>query len=194
MATKRRFARHAGKKRKALPPWVFALGGLVVGLAVAWGAYTFYPRQAAPAKSPPVAATTPAAKRAPPAKPAETPAATKPRYDFYTILSRNETVLPERSAKKPAPSPAKTDRAQYVLQAGSFGEYDDADRLKARLALSGLEAHIEKIAIDGKGDFYRVRLGPYKSLGDLDNYDKRLADLGVKALRIQVKTASAAGH
>lgn len=195
MATKRRFARHAGKKKKAPPPWVFAIGGLAAGVIIAWGAYAFFLNKGSTTKTAPaVAQAQPATKRTPPPKAEKQAAPAKPRYDFYTILSRNETVLPERSTRKAPPTPTKADAAHYVLQAGSFGDYDDADRLKAKLALSGLEAHIEKIAIDGKGDFFRVRLGPYKNLGDLDNYDKRLAELGVKALRIQIKSPSAAAN
>jgi len=75
----------------------------------------------------------------------------------------------------------------YILQAGSFGNHEDADRLKAKLTLSGLETHIEKVAIEGKGAYYRVRLGPYSSVEALDAASAKLARLGIKALRIKVR-------
>ncbi|HKQ30624.1 MAG TPA: hypothetical protein VJS66_04990, partial [Burkholderiales bacterium] len=64
----------------------------------------------------------------------------KPRskFDFYTILPETEAVLPERGKKEP-PKTAKTEKPEegvtYVLQAASFNNYNDADQLKAKLAL-----------------------------------------------------------
>ncbi len=37
----------------------------------------------------------------------------------------------------------------------------DAEKLKAKLAFSGFEATIQTANIPGKGEWHRVRLGPY---------------------------------
>lgn len=122
---------------------------------------------------------------APSAKKAE-PAQARPKLDFYTVLPEVETVLPDRRAKA-----AKAERTEegvrYILQAGSFASFDDADQLKAKLAFQGLHAQIQKVTIDGKGEFHRVRLGPYDKLEDLDSATQQLSKLGVKAMRLQVK-------
>ncbi|HWR86861.1 MAG TPA: SPOR domain-containing protein, partial [Acidiferrobacterales bacterium] len=102
-----------------------------------------------------------------------------------------ETVLPEpKGGKKTARAEPPEAGVNYILQAGSFGNHEDADRLKAKLTLSGLETYIEKVAIEGKGAYYRVRLGPYASVEALDSASAKLAQLGIKALRIKVKKSA----
>ena len=57
----------------------------------------------------------------------------------------------------------------YVLQVGSFGDYKSADQVKARLALMGAFADIERVVINGQNILHRVRLGPYKSAEEMKN-------------------------
>ncbi|MBW1855751.1 MAG: SPOR domain-containing protein, partial [Deltaproteobacteria bacterium] len=73
------------------------------------------------------------------------------------------------------------------LQAASYSSFNDADKLKAKLALNGLTSRIEKISVDGKGQFYRVRLGPYSSTRTKKDVVKRLGALGIKPLHLKVK-------
>ncbi|MBI3898747.1 MAG: SPOR domain-containing protein [Gammaproteobacteria bacterium] len=117
------------------------------------------------------------------------PAPTKPKLDFYTVLPEVETVLPDRRTK-----PAKVERTEegvgYILQAGSFASYEEADQLKAKLALQGIQAQIQKISIEGKGEFHRVRLGPYARVEDLDAAHQQLAKIGIKAIRLKVKKSA----
>lgn len=113
----------------------------------------------------------------------------KSRFDFYTILPETETVLPERARREA--KIARTERPEegvtYILQVASFTSFDDADQLKAKLALQGLQAQIQKVTIEGKGEYHRVRLGPYEKLEDLDAAGQQLAKLGIKAMRLKVK-------
>ncbi|MBI3545334.1 MAG: SPOR domain-containing protein [Gammaproteobacteria bacterium] len=112
----------------------------------------------------------------------------KPKFDFYTILPETETVLPERHALKNKPPKSKSEEGvSYILQAGSFAGYEEADQLKAKLALAGLVAQIQKITIEGKGEYHRVRLGPYENIDKLDAAAVQLQKLGVKAIRLKVK-------
>ena len=189
MATRRRSAgtRRAGGGK--LPAWAWMLIGLLIGAGIAWAAHLYLTRSAKKPKPAPAPVTQPQipAKKPEP-KPLPPPAA-KPRFDFYTILPEMETVLPDKEPPTTRPKPSVEADARYILQAGSFANFEDADRLKARLALAGLEARIEKISIEGKGEYYRVRLGPYPKLEQLEAQNKKLADLGVRALRIKVKNA-----
>lgn len=135
-----------------------------------------------------------AAKPKPVEKRPETPAAppAKPKLDFYTVLPEMETVLPDRAARAPAARAEKAEEGvRYVLQAGSFASYGDADQLKARLALQGLIAHIQKVTIEGRGDFHRVRLGPYDRVEQLDAVDQQLRALGMKPIRLKLKPEAA---
>lgn len=133
-------------------------------------------------------------------EPAESPArkdtATKParpKFDFYTILPETETVLPEKGAPKirpPPPAAAKPpaeEGVSYVLQAGSFATFQEADQLKARLALAGLTAHIQKVTIEGRGEYHRVRVGPFGKLDELDATSQQLQRMGFKPIRLKVK-------
>jgi cell division protein FtsN len=119
-----------------------------------------------------------------PPEPAKPP---KPTFDFYTILPETETVLPDWSAKGKPPRTKPEKGVSYILQAGSFAGYDEADQLKARLALAGMVAQIQKVTIEGKGTYHRVRLGPYESIDQLDSAARQLQKLGIRAIRLKVK-------
>ena len=73
-----------------------------------------------------------------------------------------------------------------MLQAGSYQNKKDADRLKAELALKGHQSQIQKVTIQGRGDFYRVRLGPYINHNQMVSADDSLAASGIKALRLKI--------
>ncbi len=44
--------------------------------------------------------------------------------------------------------PVAKDKSAYILQMGSFRKFADADRMKARLALIGIEAEIQRVSIN----------------------------------------------
>ncbi len=78
-------------------------------------------------------------------------------------------------------------RDLYVIQAGSFQNPVDADNVKAKLALLGLQASIEPASLPDKGTWYRVRLGPYRSLRDINAVRGQLAQAGVDATLLKVR-------
>lgn len=185
MAVRRR---PTGTTRKRMPGWLWLLFGLALGVSVVLVTQLVLNRAGAGDGIAGLFRSRPAAKPAPPKNPAETPAP-KPKFDFYTVLPETETVLPRRqqSAKAAAPEAG----VSYVLQAGSFASFPDADQLKARLALTGLVAHIQKVTIEGRGEYHRVRLGPYERLQELDAVDQQLRKLGMQPIRLKVKKGSA---
>ncbi len=101
-----------------------------------------------------------------------------------TEATATKKADPEKAtaAKVEAPEPGSF----YVLQAGSFANFKDADGMKAQLALSGLQAHVQKVAIEGQGEYFRVRLGPFVNVKKLAATDQRLADQGIKAVRLKI--------
>ena len=115
----------------------------------------------------------------------------KPKFDFYTILPETETVLPERRARAKPVKAKPEEGISYILQAGSFAGFEEADQMKAKLALTGLVAHIQKITIEDRGDYHRVRLGPYENIDQLDATAQQLQKMGVKPLRLKVKKGEA---
>ena len=90
------------------------------------------------------------------------------------------------SAKADAAKPADPDGTRYLLQAGAFRERDDAEAMKGKLALLGMEARISTIERDGN-TIYRVRTGPYKQLDDANSVRKRMADGGVETSLVPIR-------
>jgi cell division protein FtsN len=138
---------------------------------------------------------------------AEKPAkgAERPRFEFYQILPGDKEVTDKEvkaaAAPKPAPAQASPSGAAkpgsspsspkphsgetYWLQAGAFTEEREADNLKAKIALTGLEAAVRAVNIPDKGTLYRVRLGPYQSLDDANRIKATLTHNGVGAAIIR---------
>ncbi len=120
------------------------------------------------------------------AKPGE-----RPRFEFYQILpggkeSTPREVKPVPNAVPPAPKPGSSPATPkpysgdtYWLQAGAFSDEKEADNLRARIALTGLEATVRAVAVADKGTLYRVRLGPYQSLDVANRIKTTLSQNGV---------------
>jgi cell division protein FtsN len=146
-----------------------------------------------------------AAKGAVPAGAAGDKAATakapdRPRFEFYRILPGEKEATDKEAggsskATPPAAPLAKAGSSPaapkphsgetYWLQAGAFTEEREADNLKAKIALTGLEASVRPVSIPDKGTLYRVRLGPYQSLDDANRIKGALTQNGVGAAIIR---------
>lgn len=111
----------------------------------------------------------------------------KPRFDFYTILPGTETQVTEQEIKQKEAAPTQTQES-YFLQVGAFQTEQEADNMKAKLALLGLEAIVQTAAIPGKGTWHRVRVGPFADLNQINSAKADLAQNGFKADLIKVNT------
>lgn len=105
----------------------------------------------------------------------------KPRFEFYKILTDKDSASPKTSAPKTTKETAKpaTQSSSYFLQAGSFSNAGEADKLKARLALIGMEASVNTADVPGKGIYYRVRLGPFHNSDELNRANTALKQNGI---------------
>jgi len=108
-------------------------------------------------------------------------------YDFYDQLPKFEVVVPEKDKEvrpdiKPVP---ETRRGTYVLQAGSYKNFADADRVRAQLALQGVESKVQKVSVDND-TWHRVRIGPISKLDELNRLRQilRKADVDVLVIRV----------
>jgi cell division protein FtsN len=124
---------------------------------------------------------------------ASTPAATadsaedKTRFDFYTILPNSETkVSAEEERKLKANAPQPVVQQSYFLQAGAFQSEEEADNMKAKLALQGFEALVQTATIPDKGVWHRVRVGPLKDLEQINKTKSDLLSNGFKADLIKI--------
>jgi cell division protein FtsN len=115
------------------------------------------------------------------AKPAE-------KYDFYEMLPNFEVVVPEKDkdVKRDLPAAAKIERpGVYVLQAGSYRNQADAERVQKQLALQGVAAKVQRVAVDADV-WHRVRIGPISNLDEVNKVRKQLRAAEVDALVIRV--------
>jgi cell division protein FtsN len=170
--------------------------GLTVGLAVSL-AIAFYlnktpvpfltakPKQSekdAAAGKPPVIAGLPQGTTPAPAE--------KPKFDFYKILPGQEEPVSEKELRermKSARGQQDAARDVYFIQAGSFQNPADADNQKARLAILGFESSVEPANLPDKGTWYRVRLGPYRKLDEINKIRQALAQNNIDASLVKVK-------
>ena len=106
-------------------------------------------------------------------------AATPPAPPKATVQTATGTVPIARTVPPTADSP-------YILQAGAFGAAGDAEEVKARIALLGLNARVESADIGGK-TVYRVRMGPYGTAAELAAAKGKLGSGGLPALAIKAK-------
>ena len=187
----------------------FLLGlfvGLVLGLGIALGVVFYLNKTPFPfiGKAKPAAskdATTDLAKPAAVAGMPQgggAPAAKgtdKPKFDFYKILPGNEEPVSDRELKeaaRAAKNQPDAGKGIFFIQAGSFQNPADADNQKAKIAILGFESSVEPTNLPDKGTWYRVRLGPYTTLDELNRVRRVLAQNGIDASLVKVKDLAAA--
>lgn len=162
--------------------------GLLIGVLIAAGIalYINFGKKPFTEPAPNATQSAPAVTsepRALPGKPGDKPVE-KPSYDFYKILPGGDAAsVPVTSA--PVAEPAAAEK--LYLQAGAFQDPAEADNLKARLALMGMEAGVQKVDTADKGVLQRVRVGPFASEGDMENARARLAQEGIESVPVRIK-------
>ena len=110
------------------------------------------------------------------------------KYDFYQMLPNFEVVVPEKDkdVKRDRPAGAPIERpGVYVLQAGSYRNEADAERVRKQLALQGVQAKVQRVAVDADV-WHRVRIGPITNLAELNKVRKQLQAAEIDALVIRV--------
>ncbi len=166
--------------------------GLVIAFAVVWYLNkTPLPFQDRAADEPHVANSQGAATPAPlPGKPGD-----KPRFEFYGILEGKQQATPGAASGAPSAAPAVTVTSPsevkpvdvFFLQVGAFQKTQDVDKLKAKLALMGLEASVQEISVADKGVMQRVRVGPFRSPEEMNRARTALAQGGVQTTVVKQK-------
>ena len=118
-----------------------------------------------------------------------------PKFDFYKILPKGEETLTEKqlreSARAASKGKAPSGNDVYFVQTGSFQNPAEADNQKAHLAILGIDSTVQPAALPGKGTWYRVRIGPYTKLDDINRVRQTLAQNGINASVVKLNTSSA---
>jgi cell division protein FtsN len=187
--------------------------GLVIGVGIAFGVVWYLNKTPLPFENKAPRADRkdetngqPRSVQAPqplPGKPGDT-VTEKPRFEFYKILPGEQQAMPqgpvpsappaqkaERAAAEPVAQPAAPATAssdQYYLQAGAFQKEKDADNLKARLALLGLEVGVQEVSVPDKGTMHRVRVGPFAGADEMNRVRNQMSQSGIQATPIKIKS------
>lgn len=172
--------------------------GVLVALGVAWyinrAPIPFVDKkpEAAPGAGKAAKPAAPAAQGNEPAplpgKPGDKPLE-KPRFDFYKVLPEGEQAALPTSATTPggdiAPRPTVSEKV--YLQVGSFQKPSEADNLRAKLALMGLEATVRQAEVPEKGVVHRVLVGPYATPDEFNAARNQLSQAGIPSSVVRNK-------
>lgn len=169
------FANRSGIKtvNNNLPGWVWFLTGLAAGVFVS---FLYYVWKDVP-KDPEAASLV--------IKPqADVSTIEEMQWDFYDIFPKSEVPIVEEytpdGAKVGVPAPSA-----YLLQAGSFRNADDADRLRAELILLGMDVFTREVETDD-GKWTRVLVGPLDTQLEMERQRRRLAEANIASIALKV--------
>ena len=178
--------RHTPGGAPAFNGWVGLGVGLALGLSVALAVHLRYQNQA-PVEPLPATDTPPASATAP-SEETPTPADAGPTYDFYDMLPKQEVEVPERAAAKTSGSALP--KGDVTLQAGSFKNVAEAEKLQAQLAQYGIDAKIQRFSLEDE-TWYRVRIGPVVTVEELESVRARLAEAEIEATPVTAQAIEA---
>ena len=196
--------RRPAARAAGLPGWVWLVAGLSMGLVVACIVYIGRPAQPMP-MAPAGGAGGDGGAHKTRAK-VEIPPVEEPRFDFYTLLEKEQVVVPgETRPRPPTKTPARPvapaaataapgagvaptapavtaatpGTTRYLVLAGSFREATNAEAHRAKLALAGVEARIETVTTQDRATLHRVRIGPANSLEQAQGIAAKLQSQGM---------------
>lgn len=121
------------------------------------------------------------------------------RFTFYGILTEATPPAPNAEPKQPdavvptAPNASTASSTptptgeRYYLQVGAFQTEKEADNIKAKLSLMGMEAIVQTANIPDKGILHRVRVGPIAGSDDLGRIKAELLRNGFSAEPVKIQ-------
>ncbi|GAB6390040.1 SPOR domain-containing protein [Stutzerimonas marianensis] len=210
-APKRGASRYQAPSKKPVPGWVWLVCGLVIGGFIMF-LMNLEPgrdevkrnKETAKPKEQPKRPTQAAGESVkpkydfytllpesevilPPEEPAPTPptppAAVTPEEAAKIDAARAEAAL-NGQTPPPPPTVAKAPSTQFFLQAGSFRQKAEAERVRAQVILLGQDVRIENVTVRDEV-WYRVLVGPYRDRDQLGAAQKTLSASGYSNLLLQ---------
>ncbi len=172
--------------------------GLIVGILIAFGVVWYLNKTPLPFQDKSNRAEKPSDRTEGTSAPGPLPGkpgdkvGEKPRFEFYKILPGGQEATPAPAATTPQATPAAQPAVApasgdaFYLQAGAFQKAADADNLKAKISLLGVEVGVQEIAVPDKGTMYRVRVGPFAKPDEMNRARNQLAQNGIQATVVKI--------
>jgi cell division protein FtsN len=213
-ATTRKRATQAKRQAPRVPGWLWGLGGLVAGFFLSQYLQDSAPAPLAKVFSRPAAEqASPSADAANGEAGGQASGANEPRmptFEFYTLLPESEVIAPGGESQSKAAATAKdpiaeqisrqqaqsaenrqpteiADDERYMLQAASFRDASDAQRLAGKLSDFGLIASISKVQTGDGATWHRVQVGPYGDARELNRAQDLMITQGIEPLTIRLQ-------
>jgi hypothetical protein len=111
------------------------------------------------------------------------------RFEFFERLPNEKISSHPETAQPLTPSVAEAPR-EFLLQAGSFTNKEDADRLRATLSQSGWNTETATVTLSSGATRHRVIVGPFSSSQDTQRAITQLRKQDVDALVLARKPAA----
>lgn len=162
------------KTKTQVPGWVWLLTGIATGVFISFLSYLSDVSPSSDTHE----------KTAKETKNKKTDHSTNTRFEFYTLLPEREVIVPveeQQTDDKPQ------QQLIYILQAGSFKNAEDADRLRAKLILLGLDTKVEAVSGKGNDTWHRVQVGPFTSRSKLAKARSTLINNNIETLLLKRK-------
>jgi cell division protein FtsN len=168
-------------KKSIVPGWVWLLTGIVTGVFISFLGYLadIKPNIETTANTASNSSSKSEEKSIKPDSKTRTT-----HFDFYTLLPEREMIVPTQREDTAA---VKEQAMSYILQAGSFKNNNDADRLRAKLILMGLDAKVEEVTVKSGERWHRVQVGPFDSRSKLSKARNTLINEGIDTLLLKRK-------
>ncbi len=99
----------------------------------------------------------------------------------------NQPAKPSPTQPLASKSEAKPSGKVYTIQVSAVKVAADADRLVAQLNQKGYPAYRTISKVEGKGIWFRVRVGKYKSRADARAMVQRLKKAGMETMTVEVE-------
>jgi cell division protein FtsN len=176
--TKNRRGRGAEYVSPSCPPgWAWLLAGIVIGMFIS---FLIYLREIAPHTVP---TSTVASENV-----GESNPNIPQNFEFYDALPNSEVKVPETAENSsqgealPQTDLPITVPGRYLLQVGSFRNEQEAEGLKNYIISLGVQAKIEKTTLTEAGRWYRVQVGPFTDLDQLNKTRTLLAENNIPVI------------
>ncbi len=111
------------------------------------------------------------------------------RFEFFDSLPAAEVPTDTEPYKTLTPG-GYVAPSEYLVQAGSFHDEDDANRLRARLMLTGMDADVAINTLANEQEvWHRVVVGPFSSREDAEKMAASLKEHEVSPILLEVPPA-----